>query len=1258
MSSILNQIFRWPSIPEYGNYGGPGRSGERTNSDGTPYHDPLTQQTVPYDKNPVDELDALFKAHDLGYDVAKANGDRTLGYLLADAALLIGMKNLDPSLLDSYGKTYREAAIRAFQMKVLVEMPSVLRDVVIPPDMDPLTKWREKLRNPTSPNDPRLPDPANPNTYRIVWVGGDPLVLDLDGDGVETVAPNGHSGALFDHNNDGIKTATGWIKGDDGLLVRDLNGNDTIDSGAELFGDNTLLANGAKAANGFIALRDIDSNGDGKIDANDTAFSQLKIWRDTNQDGISQADELKTLSELGIESLNTSAANTIIPTQAGPQILTGSFTRTDGSTSTMADINFTQDNFHSEYVDHIDVPEALQDLPSLHGMGRLRDLKEAATLSPALANVLTQYAAAETRTEQKALLGQLLFEWAKTDPSYSASPVEVINSYRSLQYDTNSTNVIYLRVGQSLPVYLWDIPKTYADTALQQHTRIVDAALGDRVTTILFDTISSQSADMNKSYTALADAIYADLLTQTRFKKYFDAVELNITETSIFLDTSKVAQLFQDRIASDPVNGLTDLIEFNKYAGDMLTGTRWDGIGMMENALRTQTITPEIQALYQELNVSFSGTPGGINDDIILGDEQNRTISGSNGNDMLLGGSGNETLAGGNDDDVLSGGAGNDELRGESGNDTYIFRRGSGNDRIIDGKGTNSIIFAGLNPNDITVRTPNQYNDDFIFTINASGETLNVSSGWNWGWNWGTSWYENTSIGSFVFSDGTVWNMEDALRAAVLKPTEGDDTIIGSRLNDSIQGLSGNDTIIGRGGDDVIDSGAGDDTLIGGAYIYNDCYTGQQRYSLDVGANGNDTYLFGRGDGHDTIIDGDNTLNSDKLKFKDGVAPSDVAVNRTGNDLMLTIKDTGDSVTMRDYFKEVYPGDPAHQDYEIERIEFSDGALWTATTFHDLLLSGTDANDTIIGYRQEDTITGGAGNDYIDARSGNDVISGGDGNDTINAGLGDDIIDGGKGDDIINGRDSRYYDVAYEQPRNDNDTYLFGWSDGHDTISNRSESLTNSDTIRFKEGVSASDIRFEGIPGYNEDLRIVLGDGTDSITVSNWFASPYYQIGRLEFSDGTVLDPGFVASHLAKEGTQENDIILGSAKSETISGYAGDDTVHAGYGNDLVLGGTGNDTLYGEDGNDVLDGGTGDDMMVGGFGDDTYRFGRGDSHDTAYEGFGSGYYWVNSPNDAIEFKPGVLQEDVIVRRSGNDMVLTIKGTEDQLTVKGTFNEST
>ena len=52
-----------------------------------------------------------------------------------------------------------------------------------------------------------------------------PLILDLDGDGVETTLAT--DGAYFDHDKNGFAEQTGWAGSDDGLLVWDRN-NDGI----------------------------------------------------------------------------------------------------------------------------------------------------------------------------------------------------------------------------------------------------------------------------------------------------------------------------------------------------------------------------------------------------------------------------------------------------------------------------------------------------------------------------------------------------------------------------------------------------------------------------------------------------------------------------------------------------------------------------------------------------------------------------------------------------------------------------------------------------------------------------------------------------------------------------------------------------------------------------------------------------------------------------------------------------------------------
>jgi hypothetical protein len=67
-----------------------------------------------------------------------------------------------------------------------------------------------------------------------------------------------------------------------------------------------LLANGQKAADGYAALRELDANADGVLDASDAAFANLRVWRDLDQDGNSDAGELFSLAELGVSQIGLS----------------------------------------------------------------------------------------------------------------------------------------------------------------------------------------------------------------------------------------------------------------------------------------------------------------------------------------------------------------------------------------------------------------------------------------------------------------------------------------------------------------------------------------------------------------------------------------------------------------------------------------------------------------------------------------------------------------------------------------------------------------------------------------------------------------------------------------------------------------------------------------------------------------------------------------------------------------------------------------
>ncbi|MBF0185243.1 MAG: FG-GAP repeat protein, partial [Magnetococcales bacterium] len=165
---------------------------------------------------------------------------------------------------------------------------------------------------------------------------GDPLVIDLDGNGVQ-LSSKETDPVAFDMNGDGHKEVTGWMQGGDGLVVWDQNGNGQIDDIHEVISEQFTPG----VYGSLQALATLDSNQDGILDALDAAYQQLRVWVDLDHNGIAIALELHRLADLQIVSLGLSLDSSQAATLHG-NLINGyaEATYADGHVTQMAEVQF------------------------------------------------------------------------------------------------------------------------------------------------------------------------------------------------------------------------------------------------------------------------------------------------------------------------------------------------------------------------------------------------------------------------------------------------------------------------------------------------------------------------------------------------------------------------------------------------------------------------------------------------------------------------------------------------------------------------------------------------------------------------------------------------------------------------------------------------------------------------------------------------------------------------------------------------------
>jgi trimeric autotransporter adhesin len=718
--------------------------------------------------------------------------------------------------------------------------------------------------------------------------------------------------------------------------------------------------------------------------------------------------------------------------------------------------------------------------------------------------------------------------------------------------------------------------------------------------------------------------------------------------------------------------------------------------------------------------------------DTIYGLQGNDRLDGGNGNDVLIGGIGEDVLIGGagNDtlsagelvsfdglfidegsNDLLDGGLGNDTLRGGLGNNVYRFEQGFGQDTI---HLTNSPANAGGNIYENALLAFQVGISVADISLSRSANSLVITNGVN------TitvaDYYIGVATLSIDFADGSTLSAAQTAQLITLNITPTGEVIRGTAGNDNLQAGVGNDEVYGLAGNDRIAGGDGNDSLFGGAG--NDLLIGGNGADYLAGGIGSDAYEFDLGAGADFVGNLERSASDfDVVRLGAGITLQNLTINQSGQDLVLVVQGTDDSLRIEGYFS---------SNSAAQQIRFSDGTFLTSAQLWSggNTITGTSGNDSLYGYSgndiiyggfgedhldggdggdliygdyhvsylgdntginaagNDDTIFGGAGSDEIYGQGGNDFIDGGDDADYIFAGAGNDQIDGGLGNDNIDGGlgDDQIFGGAGNDVVNGgfgSDTYVFGRGAGNDRLILEQGdtrgfyvegSVNDIDTIQLDSSVTADDVYFVRSDNPPNSVSLMIRGARDSFEIVNFFNYGTSQvrtgaIDRVVFANGAVWDRQEIMRRLMM-GSEDNDIIApiqsvdGSPQvmPVIINAGAGDDQVTGTQGNELILGGIGNDIINGGSGDDIIDGGSGSDYLIGGLGNDIYRFGIGSGVDIVF----------NPPNyysqalefgsrDVVELGDGLTPENVTLIRAGDHLVIDLGNNNDRLFIANFYN---
>ncbi|WP_159918430.1 calcium-binding protein [Pseudomonas sp. Irchel 3A18] len=718
--------------------------------------------------------------------------------------------------------------------------------------------------------------------------------------------------------------------------------------------------------------------------------------------------------------------------------------------------------------------------------------------------------------------------------------------------------------------------------------------------------------------------------------------------------------------------------------------------------------------------------PGQIEN--LIGGEFGDSLTGNAADNHLSGGRGDDLLSGGAGIDTLIAGQGNDTLTGGADTDYFVIDKNAGDvDTLTDFViGTDRIVLSGFGPDVYSTMGISQQGADTRLTLddgqvlvlkNVQSQGLTLSSFVHVPEGVSLSRLEHYSGFGFGL-DGTVterilpdttngvlyWANDGGERvfggtgADVINGGLGDDVLVGESSTSSSVG--GNDTLNGGEGNDVVRGGAGDDVLYGGA--------GQDYLGGDAG---NDVLYL---EGDQSVADyATTTLLAPNINLGGTASHTGASVaGGAGNDRFVVVEDLrasasqGIMANLIDDFEVANPAEKIDLSqiravHSFAELNFSSvtvdgeqylrvwlGAMASGTQYLTLkgvtanqlsaanfifgqavaqpkvLLSGTDANDLLIGDAGGNTLDGGAGADVLEGRTGDDTYIVDNVGDVIK-----EVVGGGY--DLV--KSSVSHTLASEVES----LQLLGNAAINGTGNELANRIVGNSANNVLDGAGGSDVL---IGGLGDDTYVVddgsdrvvesQGQGTDTVNASVSFTLASNLENLNLTGSASINATGNSVDNILRgnigdnrlDGAQGADLMIGGLGNDTyFVDHIGDVVMEdADAGNDKVistvdyslaanveiltlsgsaLNATGNaqaNELFGNEHDNRLYGGAGDDFLQGGKGNDRYVFGVGHGQDLINEDLDA-----SGGVDTIAFEAGINASDVAVDHSAQGMVLRL-----------------